>query len=53
MFSPKVKHQLITDLDEARYTLSHIVAKTPDEIAVQDELQELITHVRDMPVEGE
>lgn len=52
MISPKTNHQLITDLDEARYTLSHIVDKTPEEIAVQSELQRLITHVRDLPVEG-
>jgi len=53
MISPTIKHQLITDLDEVRYTLSHVVNKTDDEIAVEDELQKLITHVRDLPVEGE
>jgi len=52
MISTTTKHQLITDLDEARYTLSHMVSKTPDEIAVQDELRELITRARDLPVEG-
>jgi len=53
MISPKVKHQLITELDEARYTLSHQVDKTPNEQCIEDELNELILHVRDTQVEGE
>jgi len=52
MLNPTTKHQLIAELDEARYTLSHVVGKTPDEIVVKRELQRLITHVRDLPVEG-
>ena len=53
MFTPQVKHQLITDLDEARYTLTHLVDKTLNEQHIEDELNELILHVRDTQVEGE
>lgn len=53
MLSPEKKHQLIMDLTEARYTLTHLVNKTPDERRIEDELDELILHVLDMQVEGE
>lgn len=53
MISPTAKHQLITDLDEARYLLSHLVIVTVDEILVKEELDTLLRHVSNLRVEGE
>lgn len=53
MFNPKVKHQLITDLSEARYTLTHVVDKTIDEIRIEEDITELLGRVKDLPVKEE